>query len=30
MGANMVKVPPQRDEDILQLHTPGTPFWISR
>jgi len=29
MGANMVKVPPPY-EDILQLHTPGTPFWISR
>lgn len=29
MGANMIKVPPTY-EDILQLHIPGTPFWISR
>jgi len=29
MGANMIKVAPPY-EDILQLHVPGTPFWISR
>lgn len=29
MGANMAKVPPKFD-DVLQLHKPGTPFWISR
>jgi len=29
MGANMIKVPPTY-ESILQLHVPGTPFWISR
>lgn len=29
MGANMAKVPPKY-EDVLMLHEPGTPFWISR
>lgn len=29
MGAHLVKVP-QPYQDILELHTPGTPFWISR
>jgi len=29
MGANMAKVPNKYD-DILRLHEPGTPFWISR
>jgi len=29
MGANMAKVPNKYD-DVLRLHEPGTPFWISR
>ena len=29
MGANMAKVPAKYD-DVLRLHEPGTPFWISR
>ena len=29
MGANLAKVPNKYD-DILRLHEPGSPFWISR
>lgn len=29
MGAMAAKVPNKYD-DILRLHEPGTPFWISR
>jgi len=29
MGANMAKVPPKY-EDVLRLHAPGSPFWMSR
>ena len=29
MGANMIQAP-RPYEDILSLHTPGTPFWMSR
>merc|ERR1712080_154434 len=29
MGANMAKVPPKY-EDVLRLHTPGSPLWMSR
>jgi len=29
MGANMAKVPPKYD-DVLRLHAPGSPLWMSR